>query len=326
MMDANWWRQWHLEGVLLYAWALPRYEPIARAIKGADVKLNLVLDSSGIVHPAVWPRRYLQEKYYVERDGKKWFSAGRALLKTLAATFPARHNGTLRHLEHGDFLVLPSPLAQQRYSRFLLAVGRPDLARRLRFVPYAVTPEMIWEPSIHKQPVIIAVGRWQSFQKGTPILVRVLERVLSEQPGYSCRIIGSGEECVRRLMQPANDDCKSRMNVVGPVNHQQLARHYQESQIILFSSYYEGSPIAGHEALCCGCSVVGDIRVSSMSYFASVSSGTVSCDLSVNNLRDALHVEIDAWRRGDRDPMQISATWAGRMHPDRVARAFLNLA
>src|SRR5271168_2300455 len=43
MQDANWWRQWNLEGVILTAWALPCYEPIARAIKTAGVKLNLAL-------------------------------------------------------------------------------------------------------------------------------------------------------------------------------------------------------------------------------------------------------------------------------------------
>jgi glycosyltransferase involved in cell wall biosynthesis len=326
MMDPNWWRQWHLEGVILNAWGLPRYEPIARAIKTAGVKLNLTLDSGGFVHPHVWPRRYLYEKYSTERDRTKWFPAGWALLKTLVATVRARHTRTLQHLEHGDFLTLPSPLAQQRYSRFLMAVRRPDLVRRLRNVPYPATQDMIYSPSIRKQPVIIAVGRWQSHQKGTPVLARVLERVLAEQPGYSARIIGRGEECVRRLMQPLDDGCKSRINIVGPVRHNQLAGHYQESQILLCTSHHESFFIAGGEALCCGCSVVGDVRISSMPYFCSASSGTPSCDLSVNNLRDALHVEIDAWRRGDRDPVQISATWTARLHPERVAEMFLNLA
>ncbi len=326
MMDPNWWRQWNLEGVILNAWGSPRYEPIARAIKTAGVKLNVALDSNGIDHPHVWLRRYLYEKYYVEQDRTKWFPAGWALLKTLVTAFPAHHTRTLQHLEHGDFLTLPSPLAQQRYRRFLMALRRPDLVGRLRYVPYPATQDMIYNPSIRKQPVIIAVGRWQSVQKGTPVLVRVLERVLSEQPGYSARIIGGGEERVRRLVQPLNDGCKSRINILGWVSHQQLAGHYQESQILLCTSHIESFHIASGEALCCGCSVVGDVRISSMPYFCSAGSGTLSCDLSVNNLGDALNAEIDAWRRGDRDPIQISATWTARLHPDRVAGMFLNLA
>jgi glycosyltransferase involved in cell wall biosynthesis len=326
MMDPNWWRQWNLEGVILNAWGSPRYEPIARAIKTAGVKLNVAVDSDGIDHPHVWLRRYLHEKYYGERDRTKWFPAGWALLKTLVTAFRAHHARTMQHLEHGDFLTLPSPLAQQRYSRFLLAVRRPDLVRRLRYVPYPVTQDMIYNPSIRKQPLIIAVGRWQSFQKGAPVLVRVLERVLSEQPGYSVRIIGGGEERVRRLVQPLNDGCKSRINILGWVSHQQLAGHYQASRIHLCTSHRESFHNASGEALCCGCSVVGDARISSMPYFCSANSGMLSCDLSVNNLRDALQVEMDAWRRGDRDPVQISATWTARLHPDRVAGMFLNLA
>ena len=326
MMDPSWWRQWNLQGVLLHAWALSRYEPIARAIKAAGVTLNLVLDSDGIVNPHIWPWRYLQEKYYAERDRTKWFPAGWALLKTAVGFSRAHHRRTIQQLEHGDFLTLPSPLAQQRYSRFLMAVGRSDLVRRLRFVPYAVTQDMTYSPSIPKLPLIVAVGRWETFQKGAPVLVRVLERVLSERPEYSARIIGDGGECVRRLMQPLDGSCNSRVNVLGRVSHAQLARHYQEARILLCSSCQESFHIASAEALSCGCSVVGDVRISSMPYFCSASSGTLSCDQSVNNLRDALQAEIDAWRRGERDPIQISRTWTARLHPDRVAEAFLNLA
>jgi glycosyltransferase involved in cell wall biosynthesis len=325
MMDPNWWRQWNLEGVLLYAWALPRYEPIARAIKTAKLKLNLVLDTDGIVNPHIWPRRYLQEKYYAERDRAKWFPAGWALLKTWVASFRMRHAGMLRHLEHGDLFTLPSPLAQQRYRRFLLAVGRPDLASRLRFVPYAVTPDMVGNPSVRKQPLIIAVGRWQAFQKGTPALARVLERVLSEQPAFSARVIGVGEDRVRELMRPLDDAVKSRIQIPGRVSHTQLPGHYQQARILLCTSYLESFHIASGEALCCGCSVVGDVRISSMPYLCSASSGTLSCDLSVDNLSDALRAEIDAWERGDRDPMQISNTWTQRLHPEKVAARFLSL-
>jgi len=326
MMDAAWWRQWELEGVLLYAWALPRYEPIARAIKMAGLKLVLVLDTSGYVHPGVGLRRYFQEKYYVERDGEKTFAAGWAFLKTLAAFVRLRYAGMLRHLEHGDFLVLPSPLAQERYGRFLAAVNRPDLIGRLRSIPYAVTGDMSCDPSVKRQPLIIAVGRWQSFQKGTPVLARVLARVLATQAEYRCRIIGGGEECVKKLLQPLDEKIKSRIEITGRVPHEKLARHYSESQILLCTSYYESFHIAAGEALCCGASVVGDLRISSMPYFCATNSGALSADLSVKNISSALLAEIEAWRRGLRDPAQIGATWAARLHPESVAAGFLALA
>jgi glycosyltransferase involved in cell wall biosynthesis len=325
MSDPAWWRQWDLDGILLYAWALPRFESIARAVKTAGVKLVLVLDTAGYVHPSAGVRTYYKEKYYAEREGEKFFAAGRALLKTLSALVPGRYAGMVRHLAHGDFLVLPSPLAQERYDHFLKSVKRPDLAQRLRSVPYAVTPDMFYTPAVQKQPIIIAVGRWQSFQKGTPILARVLTEVLATQPDYQCQIIGTGEECVRKLLQDVDEKIKSRIKILGRVPHEKLARHYQESQILLCTSYYESFHIAAGEALCCGASVVGDARISSMPYFCSATSGTVSPDLSVGNLSTALLAEMEAWRRGQRDPSQIGEVWVGRLHPERVAAGFLAL-
>jgi glycosyltransferase involved in cell wall biosynthesis len=326
MQDAKWWGQWKVDGVVLFAWALPRYEPIARAIKVAGIKLFLLLDTDGTVSPHVWPRRSLHLKYIRERDSGKWFSASRALIKMAVSSFKFRHAGTLRHLEHADLIVLPSPLAKQRYRRFLLAVGREDLIDRLRLAPFPVTQDMIYDSRIPKRRIIIAVGRWLSVQKNTPLLGRVLEYVLQEQPQYTVRVIGGGGEQVRKRLPKLETSHESRVDIVGHVEHAKLPAFYQESQIILCTSYSEGFPNAMGEALCCGCSVVGDIRISPFSYYVQFGSGTLACDLSPNNFRDALFAEIDAWEMGDRDPVQISKTWTEKLHPDRVAKTFLNLA
>jgi glycosyltransferase involved in cell wall biosynthesis len=325
MQETAWWKQWDVDGVFLNSWALPRYEPIARAIKSAGLRLILMLDNEGIVSPHFLPRKYLEQKYSIEKDGKKWFPACRALLKTAAACFRLRHAGTIRHLEHAELLVLPSPLAQERYSQYLLTMKRGDLISRLRCAPYAVVKEMSYESTIPKKPVIVAVGRWQSLQKNTPLLLQVLERVLSERPHYSARIIGSGAEIVQELAQRLKPECRTRIEIMGRVDHAKLPAYYGESQIFLCSSRYESFLIAAGEALCCGCSVVGDARIASMPYFTGLGSGTLSSDSSVENLRGALMAEIDAWQSGQRDPIQISRAWQARLHPDRVAEALLKL-
>ncbi len=325
MREAEWWKQWKVDGVVLNAWELPRYEPIARAVKTAKLRLILTVDKEGLASPHVWPWRFFWQKYFAERESGKWFSFGWALLKTAVCSFRMRHAGTIRHLEHAEQIVLPTPLAQQRYSRFLQAMKRADLIGRLRCVPYAVVKEMTYDPAIPKKPVIIAVGRWQSVWKNTPLLLRVLEQVLTEQPQYSARIIGSGSEVVQKLAQRMNADCRSRLEIVGRVDHAKLPAYYAESQIFLCTSHFESFMIAAGEALCCGCSVVGDARLASMVYFAGSSSGTTSCDSSEDNLRDAVMAEINAWQSGQRDPFQISQTWQARLHADRVAAAFLKL-
>ena len=95
--------------------------------------------------------------------------------------------------------------------------------------------------------------------------------------------------------------------------------------MFLCTSRQESFLIAAGEALCCGCSVVGDARIASMPCFAGMSSGTTSCDSSVDNLRDALTAEINAWQSGQRDPVQISQAWQARLHTDHVAETFLKL-
>jgi glycosyltransferase involved in cell wall biosynthesis len=267
----------------------------------------------------------LQNKCITEGESGKWFPAPWGLLKTTVRSFRLRHAGMLRHLEHGDLIVLPSPLSKERYSRYLLAMKRADLIGRLRFVPSPAVKEMRLQPAIARKDVIIAVGRWQSVQKNTPLLLRVLERVLARQPQYSARIVGSGAEVVKKLAQHLNAECRSRIDIVGRVDHAGLPALYGESQVFLCTSRYESFMIAAGEALCCGCSVVGDARIASMSYFTGLSSGTVSCDSSLDNLQDAVMAEINAWQSGERDPVQISRAWQARLHADRVAGAFLKL-
>jgi hypothetical protein len=325
MEEAAWWKQWEADTVLLNAWALPRYEPIARAIITAGARLILTLDTDGMVSPHVWPWRYCQEKYFSDKDSGKRFPAIWALLKTLAGSFRFRHAGRIRHLEHADLIVLPTPLAKERYARYLRTMKRADLAARLRYVPYPVVKEMTLQPAIPRKNGIIAVGRMQSVLKNTPLLLRVLERVLSAQPRYSARIIGGSAEALNKLAQPMNPACRSRVDIVGRVDHAKLPAFYAESQILLCTSRYESFMIAAAEALCCGCSVVGDARFPSMSYLTGLRSGTVSCDSALRNLQDALMTEISAWQSGDRDPVQISQAWQARLHADRVAAAFLQL-
>ena len=327
MQDAAWWKQWQVGVLLLCTWALPQFEPIAKAVKDAGIKLFLIMDSDGFVSPHVSPWISFQHKCVREMDDhKSWFPRGRALIKAVVSSFKLRHKKTIRHLEHADLVVLPSPLAKQRYRRFLLAMGRPDLAARLKYVPYAVTSDMVYDGRIAKRPLIIAVGRWHTEQKNAPLLARVVQRVLQEQPEYSVRILGDDGELVRNFLLPRNNEYAARVEILGNLEHKKLPPLYQESQIILCTSYMESFHIAAAEALCCGCSVVANGRISSMPYFVQFGSGAISCDLSLSGFTDALFAEIDCWKTGDRDPLQISKTWTAKLHPQEVARSFVRLA
>jgi len=324
MQDARWWKQWGIDGVVLF-WALPKYEPIARAIKQSGAKLAVYLDSGGLISPHVWLSMYLRTKCIAEKDEGIMFPVLSGFLKTVVSMLQPHHSGMISYLEHADILAIPSPLAKQRYNRYLIAIGRPDLSTRLHVIPYSIPEKMTCNASVQKKPIIIAVGGWHRLQKNPDLLVRVLGRALSAEPGYSARVIGGGQDKIKRLVRKLKDSIASQIEVLGVMSHEDLRNHYQESQISLCSSFYESFHLASAEALCCGCSVVGDARISSMPYFASFGSGTLACDLSLDNLSDALLAEIDAWRCGERDPVRISSYWTSKLHPEHAARKLLSL-
>jgi glycosyltransferase involved in cell wall biosynthesis len=218
-----------------------------------------------------------------------------------------------------------SPLAQQRFSRFLLHCRRPDLLEKMTLLHHPVSPTMLHDPGVAKQRLILAVGGWERLVKGVHLLVEVLGLVLQRQPAYRARIIGSGQAQVADLVKRLPADVQARIEILGPLANAHMPRHYQEAQMLVNTSYSEGASIAAAEALCCGCSVVGSALMSCFNYFCSESCGTLATARSAGFFCDALGAEIDAWARGDRNPSAISRTWCQRVHAPSVARAVLQL-
>lgn len=51
LKDAAWWKSLGIDGVILYAWGVGKYLPIARAIHDAGIFLVVYMDSSGLFFP-----------------------------------------------------------------------------------------------------------------------------------------------------------------------------------------------------------------------------------------------------------------------------------
>ncbi len=323
--DPAWWKQWGAEGVVLYSWAAPRYEPIACAIKSSGAKLVLRMDTDGVSSPRVWFGRYLSVAYFAFRDAGKKFAAPAALLKTLLFRLvpSAFDRGFLQHLSHADLILVESPVAKQRFQRLLRELGRTDLAEKVRMMPAQIVDDFVYDPAVDRRPQILAVGRWDATQKDSPMLMRVLGDVLAREPHYTALVAGAGTEGLHRLLAQQPATVQTRIKILGRVPHGQLRHLYQESQILFFSSRYEGFPNAAAEALCCGCSVVGPALIASLNYCASHSSGTTACSRSARDFSDALGAEIDAWRGGERNAREISERWRPRVSAKEVAARIL---
>src|SRR5262245_47852918 len=66
--QADWWKQWAADGVMLNSWGAPRYEPVARAIKESGARLVIRLDTDGFKSPRTHFYRFLINTYITARD------------------------------------------------------------------------------------------------------------------------------------------------------------------------------------------------------------------------------------------------------------------
>jgi glycosyltransferase involved in cell wall biosynthesis len=325
MEDPGWWRQWGLTGVVLYSWALPRYTKIAMAIQQAGIVLVLLVDADGGRRPtAPYLRHFRVKRVYAKMEGR-WFPSLVSFAKTVAALPRWRYKATVAHLQCADWVALPSPLGKQRFARYLISCGRPDLVTRLILLHHPVQSYMNYDPAIAKQQTIVAVGSWERLVKGADLLVRVLGACLSRENSYAATIIGTGEARIRGLLGSLPESIQARVTIAGPLPNQELAREFQRAQILVNTSHSESFGIAAAEALCCGCSVVGSAAMSSFNYFCSEACGTLASFRTVGYYCDALLAEVEAWRLGERHPDKISAAWAQRFHADKIARSVLEL-
>lgn len=321
-----WWSRWGAAGVVLNSWGAPRFEPVARAIKAAGLRLVVRLDSNGDKSPRLDVRRYYDFLYLYHRERSHPAPRLAAALKTLVYfTVLAAHDGPMcAHLAHADLVTIESPVACERFGELLRRLGRADLINRLRVLPHPVL-DAFQPGSGTRQPVILAAGRWESPFKDAPKLARVLGAVLSAEPSASAQVFGGGDALLRRELARLPDAARARITVSGSVPHLDLVPAMQRAQVMLCTSRTESFHIASAEALCCGCAVVGPAEIPSMHWFTSEASGTLAADRSDARLAAAVGQELAAWRAGGRDPARISATWRGRFTARAVAGDVLRL-
>ena len=199
-----------------------------------------------------------------------------------------------------------SPIAVARIQRFLRR--NLDTIPQVVCIPHPVANDgMEYKLSMSKENRIVCVGRWNSYQKNFPLLIKVLRRFLEIHPSWSADIIGTLPK--KWKMKGNHDQMVDRIRFHGHISHQLIHIIYQNSKIYFMSSRYESFNIAAAEALCCGCSVVGSAEIASVLFFTGEQSGTASSRQSVPHFLDALNAEVEAWESGNRIPNLISEKW-----------------
>jgi len=328
--DVAWWKSHKLDGVVLYTWGKPKFRGVVEAAMAAGIKVAQVTDTQGIFSPASDFKAHLQSE-----QAHYWHeSAFRRSLRTLCkiplsctVRLLGRDRDRARTIASSDFFFAPTPRAAQRFKTLVHRLAGKEHADKVRFVPIPVNFHFTYDPAVEKQEEIVAVGRWDSIQKRTPLLMSAISHALNHRVATTYRIFGKITrelEAWHRSMPSAQRD---RVFLEGMVTNSELAAAYQRAKVMLVSAAYEGCHNSSAEALCCGASVVAchSPFLGALEWHASKSSGRLANKANGADLGQALIDELAAWDQGERDPATISKAWTQEMLPDQVARKIVNI-
>jgi hypothetical protein len=330
MEDVNWWLATGATGVVLFSYGSPTYQAIADAIVIAGLKLVQMADTHGVISPWADAAAHLYAQWH-----HHWHrSMAIRLLRTLASIpYSYLYYGLTRDpkrvqmMTTGDYFCGATPASAERYRRMVRRLGSCSLAGKVQHVPIPVGFHFDWPLDGRKSDEVVAVGRWDSVQKRTPLLMTSIRQAAKTRPATIFRIFGiiTPELVTWHNSLPQNS--KERVKLEGKVSNAALAVAYIRARVMLVSAAYEGCHISSAEALCCGATVVAckSPFLCALEWHASQDSGQLAKRATGESLGSALVSELEIWDQGMRDPSKISRTWRNIFLPDKVASRILGL-
>ena len=244
-----WWQSQKPDLVILGLWTRPKYDPIRRAALSATPHVIERADSDGLRTASCGLLTYAKRRFDYFRDlTYHWpslLSIPASIFYSLASILatPWIEFRLKKTLELLPSIVVETPHATNLWKSLATRLGVDP--EKIHCVPHPIQTDIFkFDPAISKKNQIISVGRWESYQKNLPLLLKTLRNFLDQNPDWTSLVIGSGLPA----MAP-----HPRITFLPPTNSTQLARHMQESKIFLSSSRYESFGLAANEAILCGC-------------------------------------------------------------------------
>ena len=247
-----WWQGHKPDLVILGLWTRPKYDPVRRAALSATPRVIERADSDGVRTASCGLRQYAKRRYEYFRDlASRWpavvsipASALYALTSILAT--PWIESRLAKTLQVLPAVAVETPQAAYLWKGLAKRLGADP--NRIHCIPHPIQTNIFHpDASIQKKKQIISVGRWDSYQKNFPLLIKTLTAFLQGNPSWTALIVGSG--LPQTLPHPS-------IVFSSPLTPAELARRMQESRIFLTSSRYESFGLAAAEAAACGNHVV----------------------------------------------------------------------
>ena len=259
-----WWKDHHPDLVILGLWTRPKYDSIRRAALFATPRVIERADSDGMRTASCGLFTYAKRRFDYFRDRTyHWPSPLSIFASIFYSCASILSTPWIEYRLRKTLALLPSILVETPHATVLWK----SLATRLRYdpekihcIPHPIQTDIFkFDPAIPKKNQIICVGRWESYQKNYPELLRLLRDFLSREATWSSIVVGT---------TPPPQTHHPRIRHFPFLSPKHLARLMRESRVFLFSSRYESFLLAGAEALTAGCSVVGPEGLPSTSYFS----------------------------------------------------------
>ncbi|MEI7721400.1 MAG: glycosyltransferase [Verrucomicrobiota bacterium] len=265
VLSPCWWKDHHPDLVILGLWTRPKYDPVRRAALSATPRVIERADSDGMRTASCGLLTYAKRRFDYFRDRTfRWpfllsifasiFYSSTSILATPWIEYRLRKTLTL----------LPSVLIETPPATLLwksLATRLCAAPEKIHHVPHPIQTDIFKiDPTIPKKNQIISVGRWDSYQKNLPLLLKTLRSFLDKNPSWTSLVIGSG--LPTKSPHP-------QITLLPPLPPPDLAQHMQDSKIFFSSSRYESFGLASAEAEACGCLVVGPSEIPALANFPS---------------------------------------------------------
>ena len=324
--DSNWWRRLELDGLVLYSWALPKFNPVVQAVQRAGIPVIVNMDTNGLMSRFASPVNWRREGYrfiYKMRGGIKGLPLSLPLMlrEGLTRIKPLKR---LPHYAAATRIAAVTPSARLWIANEAASVGGKSLANKVIYLPHPQSLQFQYAPG-NKENLVVSVARWQPAdwpQKMPRILLESYDRFLKARPGWRAMIVGAGAtELARNLKWPA-DRIHPQITFVEHMDPSDLPALYNRAKIGFWTSRNEGQQGTAAQALCCGCSVVShhSALMNCFQHYVSRESGRLAGANEPELLADALVLEADAWEIGQRDPERISKIWGPEFHAPAVAK------
>jgi glycosyltransferase involved in cell wall biosynthesis len=255
--DPLWWQSHKPDLVILGLWTRPKYDPVRRAALSATPHVIERADSDGMRTASCSLLTYAKRRFDYFRDRSYHWPSPLSIPASIFYSFASiiatpwiefRLRKTLE--------LLPSVLVETPHATNLwksLATRLEADPSKIQCVPHPIQTDIFkLDPAIQKKNQIISVGRWDSYQKNLPFLLKNLRVFLDKHPTWTSLMIGSG--LPTKSPHP-------QITFLSPLPPPDIARHMQESKIFLFSSRYESFGLAAAEAAACGCALAGPSEI-----------------------------------------------------------------